>query len=714
MKIDIHTHTKKCKSGDALTREISPDDFRTTILATEVRIVAITNHNVFDLDQYSAIAKSLGGDAQVWPGIELDIDENGSRGHLLIIASPKLSKEFSETVRAFTDTTTPDDFRATIDEVLKAFDSLEPLFVAHYKQKKPDLSDDALARLLAGTKNPSRVIKEVTNSISAGIYISHGHASIYGSDIQDWDNYVELSRGLPDLRLPVDSFEQFCLLLDKDPTTINTALDKKVAEELVLSPFDDDTVLRIRAFNDINVVFGPKGTGKSCILKAIETYYAENGIDASVYLPASGRLDEIFDTKGKDLAINLNTYDIKYCTDEIETVRTAVEVGVTSPTKYKNYFDAEHKNRNAKRILLKEIELEAESGAKRNFLDFHKAVETTREFLEFLGENPSVKKELTDEEREQVMRILSELLERLSNRAWTGFSEWKEIGLLNSAITVFRREVERKTGTPAKPTTTGFRDYAMNRIQIEFNAAEILRNVDTKIPILKARVGSLGASKGELEVRTQFEFQTGSITDSSLASLKKIKKVPQKAFVKCIRAILKHACTDELFQHIAELNQIDDVEDIETVYELLLFKKYFALDGAPYVPSSGEGAMVMLEKELKTDKDVYILDEPEKSLGNEYISDVIVPLIKERARAGKMIFIATHDANIAVRTLPYSSIYRVHGPMGYSTYFGNPFSNKLANPDDDSNWLDWKKISMTTLEGGEDAFGERGKIYGND
>ncbi|MCC6489682.1 MAG: ATP-binding protein, partial [Candidatus Hydrogenedentes bacterium] len=111
---------------------------------------------------------------------------------------------------------------------------------------------------------------------------------------------------------------------------------------------------------------------------------------------------------------------------------------------------------------------------------------------------------------------------------------------------------------------------------------------------------------------------------------------------------------------------------------------------------------------------VYILDEPERSLGNEYISDVIVPLIKEHARAGKKVFIATHDANIAVRTLPYSSIYRCHGQDGYLTYIGNPFSNNLVNPDDMNDRLDWKKVSMKTLEGGEEAFGERGTIYGND
>ena len=139
--------------------------------------------------------------------------------------------------------------------------------------------------------------------------------------------------------------------------------------------------------------------------------------------------------------------------------------------------------------------------------------------------------------------------------------------------------------------------------------------------------------------------------------------------------------------------------------ELILFKRYFALNGAHYWPSTGEMSMVLLQKELGTNKDVYILDEPEKSLGNEYISEVIVPLIREHARAGKKVFISTHDANIAVRTLPYNSIYRSHGPKGYKTYFGNPFSNDLVNPDDGDR-LDWKKVSMKTLEGGEDAFGE--------
>jgi hypothetical protein len=297
VKIDIHTHTKKCKTGDAATREIRPEDFCETVLSTDVGIIAVTNHNVFDLHQFEAIRIGLNEQAQVWPGIELDVLHGQSRGHLLVIVSPKLAGEFSKVVDLFTKNSTADSFTATIEEILKAFEALHPLYVAHYKQKRPAISDEVLDVLVNGTARPECVIKEVTNSISAGIYISHGHSSIYGSDIHDWAKYKEVSGELPELRLPVNSFEHFCLLLKKDPTTINTVLDKKTAEELVLRPFGDDTVLTLKAFNDINIIFGPKGTGKSCILSAIAKHYADSGIDATVHAPSSDRLGNICKTQ---------------------------------------------------------------------------------------------------------------------------------------------------------------------------------------------------------------------------------------------------------------------------------------------------------------------------------------------------------------------------------------------------------------------------------
>jgi len=713
MKIDIHTHTKKCKSGDAPTREIAPSVFRDALLSTDVGIVAVTNHNVFDLNQFEEILTAIDNEIQVWPGIELDVLEDGSRGHLLVIVPPAKVVEFSEIVANATEGSSPDDFTTTVDEVLHNFDTLEPLYVAHYKQKTPSISEEGLEKLASGTSNPVRVIKEVTNSISAGIYISHGHPSVYGSDVQNWSTYEDIARDLPDLRLPVESFEHFCLLLEKDPTTINTALNNKVAEHLVLNPFPDGSFLKITVFNDINVVFGPKGTGKSCILKAIAKHYSEAGTDAAVYESGRKSLSDVFDIAGRTFSLNLDSYDINYCKDEIESLRDAIEEDVSPISKYLNHFRSKTTNKNARRIKLKNIEPEEPGDLRRDFRQFDEGVQEARRFFTFLDKHPSVRKVMSEEELGTLQDAVASLVEKLGEKQWESFSGWKEIVLLNSAIERFRVEIERKTGSPAKPSTPGFKEYALNRVRIAACASEIIKSMKTAIPMQKEAIGSLGPNKGNLERRTELVFQNGSITDTSFKKHKNTKKGAQKQFARKVSDIFNRAFGDDLFEHVAELNEIEDVDNIETVYELLLIKRYFALDNSQYDPSSGESSMILLQKELEADKEVYILDEPEKSLGNEYINDVIVPLIKDRARAGKKVFISTHDANIAVRTLPYSSVYRRHGPEGYETFIGNPFSNDLVSPQDEYDVLDWKETSMRTLEGGVEAFGERGKIYGN-
>ena len=110
MKIDIHTHTRKCKSGDAATREIAPEDFCSAILSTEVRVVAITNHNVFDLSQFNDIRTRIGTAAQVWAGVEFDVHDHKTKGHLLVIVSPDWAAEFSSAVLELTHGHTPDSF----------------------------------------------------------------------------------------------------------------------------------------------------------------------------------------------------------------------------------------------------------------------------------------------------------------------------------------------------------------------------------------------------------------------------------------------------------------------------------------------------------------------------------------------------------------------------------------------------------------------------
>lgn len=72
MKVDLHCHTLKVKSGDAVTRNVSVDVFAQKIMDADVKIVAITNHNTFDLAQYIKFRDAVKQYCQVWPGVELD------------------------------------------------------------------------------------------------------------------------------------------------------------------------------------------------------------------------------------------------------------------------------------------------------------------------------------------------------------------------------------------------------------------------------------------------------------------------------------------------------------------------------------------------------------------------------------------------------------------------------------------------------------------
>ena len=156
--------------------------------------------------------------------------------------------------------------------------------------------------------------------------------------------------------------------------------------------------------------------------------------------------------------------------------------------------------------------------------------------------------------------------------------------------------------------------------------------------------------------------------------------------------------------------ELIDCFDNFNIDTMIGVSKYFTLeDGRRYTPSTGEETMIALDEALNEDSDVYILDEPEKSLGNSYINDIIVKRINYLTKLKKTIVIVTHNANIAIRTLPYQTILKVYDG-DYTTYIGSLYSGILRNLDSD-NEKDWREESIRILEGGKEAFNERGDIY---
>ena len=136
MKIDLHCHTKRIKSGDGPGRNVTKDLFRKKIYDSDVKIVAITNHNTFDKEQFCDFRDAVSENCQLWPGVEIDIQQfNRSRWHLIVIANPDNLNVFSESVNLLFNGKNLETCTHTIKEVYDCLNKCDVIYIVHFHKK---------------------------------------------------------------------------------------------------------------------------------------------------------------------------------------------------------------------------------------------------------------------------------------------------------------------------------------------------------------------------------------------------------------------------------------------------------------------------------------------------------------------------------------------------------------------------------------------------
>lgn len=164
MKIDLHCHTLKCKNGDSSKRAVDYDKFLSKVNQANVGIVAITNHNKFDMKQFFEFQNE---DFLVWPGIELDINGIYSKGHCILIVNPNQVNDFDNKIESEV-TVSPDDFSMDIDAFAKLANTFDSIVICHY-QKNPSLSDLDIKKLKELLSDVPLFL-EPSNLMSAGVF----------------------------------------------------------------------------------------------------------------------------------------------------------------------------------------------------------------------------------------------------------------------------------------------------------------------------------------------------------------------------------------------------------------------------------------------------------------------------------------------------------------------------------------------------------------
>lgn len=705
MRIDLHCHTKKVKTGDAYTRNVTKDKFFQKVIEAEVKIIAITNHNQFDYMQYKEFKDVTEGYCDIWPGVELDIigkaDQKGNckRGHLIVIANPKNVELFNTQVQELVNDEDVNTFQIGVKKVYETLGKCDCIYIPHF-HKEPKLSDEDIQELGELLPDSSRLFKETSDYRSLGVFSNFDYSVIIGSDVQDWNKY-ETSK-FADIRLPVQTFEQFCLLAKKDVQIIDTLLNQKRKKEIPVSPYKKVN-FKLPFYEDINIIFGQKGTGKTEILESLKKYYIENGIAMESYKGNEKDSDFSKMLKVNDIIATADKLQLDSMRQQFIDVYNWKEELPTSFEKYISWMETKDNNKNKGRMKITECVHIEEGGRDRKLESDYKYL---KEFTESTFEKIDIEKYLDEQERTTLMLLLGKLCENINDAKMQKWNSDKSIKLTNWSIDKIKAIADKCSDTISKPSSVGFYDFAMGRFKLFENVEEICSTFSVEDKVEKEYLGNL-EEKGDIYIQTRYRMLTKeSRTDEfkqGITVLRNCKLV--------IDGIKKAVLAENISEEVSKFQEFYD-DGIKDIGAFIGVSKETALEnGEIYRPSNGERGILLMQKLLDSESDVYILDEPELGMGNSYITSNILPKLTDLAKRRKTVIIATHNANIAVGTLPYISILRTHENGIYKTYVGNPFYDELRNIDDETDTKNWTQESMHTLEGGKTAFYDRKDIY---
>ena len=703
MKIDLHCHTKATKKGDGNARNVTPELFQEKVANADVKIVAITNHNHFDLKQYRLLRDTVKDFCQVWPGVEIDV-KGKTKWHLIVVANPENVNLFDSQVEGLFAGKNLDKCALLMEEVFSALNKCDVIYIPHY-HKSPGIKEEDRKRLSELVGDDSRIFLELSNHRSLGVYTNYGYRSIIGSDVKDWNMYDQCE--FAELKLPVESFSQFCLLAKRDETIVETLLNKKQSLTLIGKPHESVSV-NIKLYQDVNIFFGPKGTGKSELLKSLLSAASASGLSCVDYF-AQERGDEfkrLTSTAGMER--DITKVSAQLCDEEFCIIAEWKDTNATPFEQYKNWYQTREHSANKKRMKI--TEAVALPYTKTDNYNQHK--EDKNLMRRIIGDIEEID---LDEYLDECTKVkLVELLEVLNQRI--ALAREKDLideystKLTNTTISKIKEYADRSTDTVSKPSTTGLIEYAKNRMTLLHAVTSILETLLLPECNEKEYLGEL-EDKGKIFINYRYRFlqASGSYTkefDSNIG-INRLKDI-----VAALKSIKDNIFADDMPSRIDDLNKKLQEANIKSIKPFLGISKFICDEhGNEYIASNGEQGILLLQRALQKEADAYFLDEPELGMGGSYIDTNIRPLIVNLARRRKYVVVATHNANIAVRTLPYTSIFRTHENGKYITYIGNPFNDALVNIEDKSDVRSWSEECLHTLEGGNEAFYERRDIY---
>lgn len=667
-KVDLHMHTVPTISEAHFV--FSLEKLSEYVKSAELDAIAITNHDLFDLQQFNEINEKL--DCVVFPGIEVNLD----KGHVLIISENEHLDDFQLKTQAVSNKIKIVGDSITVDELVGIFGDLNNYLIIPHYEKRPAISGDTL--------------DHIRDYISAG-------------EVDSPKKFVRMAKDDAEITPVLFSDARIIEGMKKFPTR-QTYIDcgdlslkslkfsLRDRNKVALSELDGNSLFQV--FDDgqklstgLNIVLGSRSSGKTVTLTQIS-----KDCENVKYIPQFSLVQRDDASYEKEFNADIARKKSSFADKHLGAFKTVlddvlnVDLGINRrkvdeylETLLKLAEESEKLDAFSKVSLFNESQFEV--GIDKVLNDLIGSVRQLIENIEY--------REIIDKHVDvsNLKALACELIELLWSKAY----ERKKKGWVNDIVRDVKSKLQLRTSATQVKEVDLYRVLIEHKKVSKFN--EIANLLQTEKVIFEEHF------QGFKVICKQRAFEgAGEIKNVSGQKV---------AFSDAYREY------SNPFKYLAELKGNESLTPSE-FYKYFACIEYEILNKDGYRVSGGERSEFRLLQEIKDAQnyDYLLIDEPESSFDNLFLRGEVNQMLKEISKTMPVV-IVTHNSSVGASInadyIVYTSKEVVGNNIVYRRYSGHPSDKELYS-------IDGKKINnfqvtMNSLEAGEVAYMERRGAY---
>lgn len=661
-KIDLHVHTSS--SSYERNFNFSLEKLKEYIEKTKLDIIAITNHNHFDKQQFELISTNVS--CSVYPGVEVDLESS----HILVIFPKERIEELEIACNTLSYKINSENDSITFDEFKTIFPNYANYILIPHIKKDPAMKATTLEKF-------NGIIKtgEVKSAKKFEISKKDENAlvPVYFSDIRIEEDMNDFPTKYT--YIDIDSDEYGILknaLFDKTKVFLSSSKDN---EEFAF--LNDGTL----ASTKLNVIMGKRSSGKTYNLKQI--YNSKDISDNIKFVKQFSLTGQSEEEKFKELIEKEQESAINdYLKPLRKFVDLILDINDSSDKELNNYLNTlkEYATNQylqdaySKAKLFNEVEF-----ASLDNLDTKKVISAVITLLDSKHNEKIINKYLS---KESLKLLLKELIINRKRE----YLEYKLKQETDNIVKVIKKKLNSKS------SMVGIGDVNFYNSFKDKLFKDIFKDIINSLKIEK-KIYNLDVYRFKLSIKKR-AFKNGQ-------ELKNKLKTPLSI------APIYNSYYDNPYEFIHKLRDAGISKG--DIYKSLINFDVNVVNEKGNNLSGGERAEYNLLREIKGSEqyDILLLDEPEASFDNPFIKDYIIDIIKEISQK-TTVFITTHNNSLGILIKPNKLIYTSNEDI-FKVYTGEFGSKNLTTINGDS-IISYDTI-MEVMEAGENAYNERNQIY---